>query len=142
MLSFKEVDPSVLGPKYRKVKREEPKEKDSAPVVDYPKREEIEELLKPGNYIAREEKTVISPDEMAKLAVKGEDGETKVYSRPSLSPCPFCKGEARLRTDIVAGTYMAQIRCLECGASGPRIYDKGHDGEFVFKALEMWNGRA
>lgn len=141
MLSFREVDPSVLGSKYRKVKKEEPKEKDSAPVVENPKREGIEELLKPGNYIAKEEKTVVSPDEMAKLAIKCEDMEAKVC-RPNLSPCPFCKGEARLKTDTVAGTYMAQIRCLKCGAAGPRVYDKAHDGEFVFKALEMWNGRA
>ena len=138
MLSFKEVDPSVLGPKYRKVKKEEPKE--SEPIVEIPKKAKMEELLEPGNYIAKKEKTVVSPDEMAKLEIKGED--TKTYSRPTLSPCPFCKGEARLKTDIVAGTYMAQIKCLECGASGPRIYDKEHNGEFVFKSLEMWNGRA
>lgn len=141
MLSFREVDPSVLGSKYRKVKKEEPKEKDSAPVVEKPKREGIEELLKPGNYIEKEEKTVVSPAEVATIKFEGR-GVEALYSRPILSPCPFCRGEARLKTDTVAGTYMAQIRCLKCGAAGPRVYDKAHDGEFVFKALDMWNGRA
>lgn len=119
MLSFKEVDPSVLGPKYKKNKTTEFKS-DSK-----------------GN---KEAIKNVTEENIGTEEVK----EAIETSGPNLRPCPFCSGTAKLVTDMKFGdgdTYFAQIKCLDCGTIGPRTFDKAHDGMFVFDAISKWNRR-
>ena len=62
-----------------------------------------------------------------------------------LKPCPFCGGEARIRTGITSGiskSSKAIIICQKCLASTDWFCDKEGDAEFVFEAIEAWNRRA
>lgn len=128
MLSFKEVDPSVLGSKYKKNKTTEFKSdpKDNKEAIKNVT-EEINNRIINGENIGTEE---------VKKAIE--------TAGPNLKPCPFCSGTAKLVTDMKFGdgdTYFAQIKCLDCGTIGPRIFDKAHDGMFVFDAISKWNRR-
>lgn len=128
MLSFKEVDPSVLGPKYKKNKTTEFK---SDPKGNKEAIKNITEEINIGT-------------EEVKEAIETAVNKPTEYSGPNLRPCPFCSGTAKLVTDMKFGdgdTYFAQIKCLDCGTIGPRTFDKAHDGMFIFDAISKWNRR-
>jgi Lar family restriction alleviation protein len=59
-----------------------------------------------------------------------------------LKPCPFCGGEAKIRTSVSCYKSYAWGECVKCKASTKSIYDIDNDGSFVFKAIEAWNRRA
>ena len=62
-----------------------------------------------------------------------------------LKPCPFCGGEARIRTGITSSVpklSKALVTCQKCLASTDWFCDTESDAEFVFKAIEAWNRRA
>lgn len=63
---------------------------------------------------------------------------------PKLEPCPFCSGEAKLRSRIT-NTYPAFSEywcyCTQCYSSGKSFDDLQKDGSSLFKAIEAWNTR-
>ena len=62
-----------------------------------------------------------------------------------LKPCPFCGGEARLVTYTTSGVphrCAAYCECEKCGAEAASRVDTSGDGEFLFKAIDIWNRRA
>ena len=62
-----------------------------------------------------------------------------------LKPCPFCGGEARIRTGVTSGvpkSSKAIVICQKCLASTDLFCDKEGDAKFVFEAIEAWNRRA
>ena len=61
-----------------------------------------------------------------------------------LKPCPFCGGEAKMRTSISSSIPKRSIvfcYCEKCGASGKLIEDSKCDGTFIKEAIEAWNRR-
>ena len=61
-----------------------------------------------------------------------------------LKPCPFCGGEARLvtyTTGSVPHRCAAYCKCEKCGAETECRIDVSGDGEFLFKAIDIWNRR-
>lgn len=58
-----------------------------------------------------------------------------------LKPCPFCGGEAKIKTSVSYYKSYAWGECVKCKASTKSIYDIDNDGSFVFKAIEEWNRR-
>lgn len=143
MLSFKEVDPSVLGPKYKKVKAKDEFVSDAVAVEEACRKVENEtnEKLEKGLSVSVKE----AVDKTKEFINKANPDTTVMYgnvdTRPIVASCPFCGEEASLNTDMFAGKYAAQVKCLSCGSSGPRVTDHDHDGTFVFKALGIWNER-
>ena len=62
-----------------------------------------------------------------------------------LKPCPFCGGEAKIRTGVTSSVpklSKALVICQQCLASTDWFYDTAGDAEFVFEAIEAWNRRA
>ena len=62
-----------------------------------------------------------------------------------LKPCPFCGGEARIRTGVTSSVpklSKALVICQKCLASTDWFCDTAADAEFVFEAIEAWNRRA
>lgn len=141
MLSFKEVDPSVLGPKYKKVKAKDEFVSDAVAVEEACRKVENEMNEKPENDLSVSVKEAV--DKTKEFINKAKPDTTVMYvdTRPVIAPCPFCGKEASIKTDMFAGKYAAQVKCLSCGSSGPRITDHDHDGTFVFEALGIWNER-
>ncbi len=142
MLSFKEVDPSVLGPKYKKNKKTEMVETTEFKSDPKGTKEAIKNVTEElNNKIANGE---IIETEKVKEAIENAVNKPTEYAGPNLRPCPFCSGTAKLVTDMKFGdgdAYFAQIKCLDCGTIGPRTFDKAHDGMFVFDAISKWNRR-
>ena len=62
-----------------------------------------------------------------------------------LKPCPFCGGEATIRTTTTK-TYPNHVQawcyCKKCSSSSKSFADYDDDGTCVFKAIEAWNRRA
>ena len=61
-----------------------------------------------------------------------------------LKPCPFCGGEASIRTGVTSSVPKvpkAIVICQKCSASTDWFCDKGGNAEFVFEAIEAWNRR-
>lgn len=61
-----------------------------------------------------------------------------------LKPCPFCAGDAKIRTTITQSIprhAKAWCYCEKCFSSGESFTDND-DGTCVFKAVESWNRRA
>lgn len=150
MLSFKEVDPSVLGPKYKKNKKTETVKTTEFKSDPEGTKEAIKNVTEEfNNKIANGE--IVGTEEVKRAIenVLNEPKENAVskpteYAGPNLKPCPFCSGTAKLVTDMKSlneDAYFAQIKCLDCGTIGPRAFDKAHDGMFVFDAISKWNRR-
>lgn len=62
-----------------------------------------------------------------------------------LKPCPFCGGEASIRTGVTSSVPKvpkAIVICQKCSASTDWFYDTELDGGFILKAIEAWNRRA
>lgn len=157
-LSFKEVDPSVLGPKYKKVKVEEPGKKSNffkadpettKKVIDGLEKELNKELTDKGITDVKDAKKLIdekvfgiTPLEPVSVPsiLKEQDPRIPI-------PCPFCGSEAKIRTGIPSMGYEnsrmahAKCYCTKCGANGPVFLDEEHDGSFVFNAIDAWNRR-
>ena len=53
-----------------------------------------------------------------------------------LKKCPFCDGEAQILHGGLA--FMAEIRCIDCGAGIKVISDKEDP---VYMAVQKWNNR-
>ena len=62
-----------------------------------------------------------------------------------LKPCPFCGGEAELRTgmegSLVPHLAYALCTCKKCGSNSASFNDTAHNGKYVFDAIEAWNRR-
>lgn len=142
-LSFKEVDPSVLGPKYKsvKVKAEKVEAKLEAleelkpPISKEPEHNEmIESYQKP--FVV----DVPQPEEKKPHFVIGIDSRVPM-------PCPFCGGESKIKTGVEPIgaqsmlTAYARCYCDECKTMGPKFYDKDKNGQFIFDSLDAWNRR-
>lgn len=62
-----------------------------------------------------------------------------------LKPCPFCGGEAAVRTSTthtIPNHANALCYCKECLSTGPIFADYDNDGSFIIKAVNAWNRRA
>ena len=65
-------------------------------------------------------------------------------SNIELKPCPFCGGEATIRTRIRNCTppyQIAWVECEKCGATGSTFSDTDDNGSHIFSAIEAWNRR-
>ena len=68
-------------------------------------------------------------------------------SDPKLKPCPFC-GSREAHIFILEKADGINVECLDCGASGPRVFAYVFLGsadpmaETVKCAVEDWNRRA
>ena len=142
-LSFKEVDPSVLGPKYKPVKvkaekveaKPETLEERKPPIGKEPEHNEmIESYQKP--FVV----DVPQPEEKKPHFVIGIDPRVPM-------PCPFCGGESKIKTGVEPIgaqsmlTAYARCYCDECKTMGPKFYDNDKNGQFVFDSLDAWNRR-
>lgn len=61
-----------------------------------------------------------------------------------LKPCPFCGGEARLRTGVTSGLStrpIAWVKCKSCEISTPALIDSHTDGVNISEVIDMWNKR-
>lgn len=58
-----------------------------------------------------------------------------------LKTCPFCGGEAKLRTSVEDRTPVAWVACDTCGARTKMQADGDYNGRNVFTAVERWNRR-
>jgi len=60
-----------------------------------------------------------------------------------LKPCPFCGGDARVRTWTDACELFAVVKCTQCGAES-NMADDGTKtkGENIADAVASWNKRA
>lgn len=61
-----------------------------------------------------------------------------------LRKCPFCGGEAQIRTGITSSVPRASkaiVICKSCNSSSDWFYDKELNGEFIMLAIEAWNRR-
>ena len=61
-----------------------------------------------------------------------------------LKPCPFCGGEAHIRTGVTTSiprVSKAIVVCKNCNSSSDWFYDHGLNGEFIMQAIEAWNRR-
>lgn len=66
-------------------------------------------------------------------------------SNEVLKPCPFCGGEACVKTSITTYTPnspTAKVCCKKCNSSTALYIDSKKDGTFLFDAIEAWNRRA
>ena len=62
-----------------------------------------------------------------------------------LKPCPFCGGEARVRTTTTQDTPsspMAFVCCKKCQSTATAFVDYKNDGSFLFDAIDARNRRA
>lgn len=165
MLSFKQVDPEVLGPKYRKVKVEEPK----VETPDESKEDLVKELVfddetDSSTTLFSNGEPMITKEELESTyqiedSTAKEDPEAIIESLTTqqvismvLYKCPFCGGEAKVRTGIMhihsskegKGTEhktYAECYCSKCETHGPHFFDETHDGTFLFDAINAWNRR-
>ena len=63
---------------------------------------------------------------------------------PKLRECPFCGGEAMIRTSVsllMPKRATAMCYCKKCNANGKLFEDNNHDGTFIYEAIEAWNRR-
>ena len=60
-----------------------------------------------------------------------------------LKPCPFCGGDAKVRTWTDACELFAVVKCTQCGAES-NMADDGTKtkGENIADAVASWNKRA
>lgn len=64
-----------------------------------------------------------------------------------LKPCPFCGGEAIIRTQIiqisdgVPAYQNARVECKKCRATSSTFIDKDNNGMHIFSVIEAWNRR-
>lgn len=58
-----------------------------------------------------------------------------------LKPCPFCGGEAAIRSTISGNRGSVHCYCKKCSSSTKSFDDYESDGSFFFKAIEAWNRR-
>lgn len=62
-----------------------------------------------------------------------------------LKPCPFCGGEACVKTSATTYTPSsptAKVYCKKCNSSTALYTDFRKDGTFLFDAIDAWNRRA
>lgn len=59
-----------------------------------------------------------------------------------LKPCPFCGGEARVRSFYYELEYGAQAYCRNCDACGHQVQESMPLEEVKVLAVEAWNTRA
>ena len=62
-----------------------------------------------------------------------------------LKPCPFCGGEACVKTSTTTYTPSiptAKVYCEKCNSSTASYIDFRKDGTFLFEAIDAWNRRA
>lgn len=147
-MHFVEVDPSVLGPKYKKSKKKTQTTdfKSDVEVTKEATRNVIEEFnnrLASGETVSRDEVLDALNEPADHNAPIEFEKESELVEVEPIKSCPFCKGSAKLITDMSFGNerYFAQIKCKDCGAIGPRSFDTAHDGMFVFDAISKWNRR-
>lgn len=60
----------------------------------------------------------------------------------TLKPCPFCGGEAGIKTATTSHASTAIVYCKECNAKSAEFHDSKRDGTFLFNAIDAWNRRA
>lgn len=62
-----------------------------------------------------------------------------------LKICPFCGGEATIRTHIstkfIPPYQNAWVECKKCGATGSTFSDTDNNGSHILSAIETWNRR-
>lgn len=62
-----------------------------------------------------------------------------------LKSCPFCGGDAELKTTINTKNFptyqKAYVECKDCKAATDLFTDKNCNGQHIFKAIEAWNRR-
>lgn len=169
MLSFKEVDPKVLGPKYQKAKVEEPK----VETPDESKEDLVKELVFDDETDSSttlfsngepDTKDEITAEELKEFyAIKEEKCAIhQPYLPRVLTPCPFCGGEAKVYTGVARSFHKKESQdcdlskdtnasikyesftecyCIVCDTHGPKFFDRKHDGSFLFDAIDAWNRR-
>jgi len=55
--------------------------------------------------------------------------------------CPFCKSnKIYLETGRPIDMYVAQVHCLECGASSGQVYGKDYE-DTKQRAIDKWDRR-
>ena len=61
-----------------------------------------------------------------------------------LKPCPFCGGEACVKTSTtqtIPSHPMAWVYCKKCKSSSASFDDYKKNGTFLFDAIDAWNRR-
>lgn len=54
-----------------------------------------------------------------------------------LLPCPFCGGEAKVKTIVP----MSLVVCKNCGSMGKIVADQYEEGDGIEEAVKAWNSR-
>ena len=60
----------------------------------------------------------------------------------ALKPCPFCGGEACLKTQAIASFAAAFVQCEKCNVKSGAFIDSKKDCTFLLDAIDAWNRRA
>ena len=61
---------------------------------------------------------------------------------PELLPCPFCGGEAKIKTEHTVDCSNTHIYCVSCGLKTGAISWMGNDSSIVEEMLlKKWNLR-
>lgn len=74
----------------------------------------------------------LGPDEFANRIVSHNQ-----YVNVPLRPCPKCKEEVKLSTDLHPGT--AYVCCLNCGHKGPEFLPRGDEHALLAATIRAWN---
>lgn len=60
-------------------------------------------------------------------------------------PCPFCGGTGRVQTGYVSlggSNRYALVRCMNCDATGPKIFGGEFEDDLEDSAIVNWNDTA